>query len=294
MSTELFEAKGSLSKLTWLGEQYFEATYSIHMKDPPAVTLDTAMTEADFSNKHLGVSGASILAAVLGCKTFRDKGSLVSLNLANNKLGVEGAKHVATGFIALKDSRALARVDLSGNNDSPSASPEFIRPIANALKTNTSITTINLSKNSLNAEAAKVLSDGIKDAKGALSKLDLSKNDLRSEGLSAVSEALKSTSIKQLNITENNLQFNTGHVRGQQARQWDMAGVIKFTGDMKDMGSLSKLTFSGTCRQSKPVTVEVGMTEADFSGAQIGESGATILVGWLEHKVQHTTQTNLD
>ena len=35
------------------------------------------------------------------------------------------------------------------------------------------------------------------------------------------------------------------------------------------------------------VTVEVGMTEADFSGAQMGESGAIILAAWLEHKVQH-------
>jgi hypothetical protein len=40
---------------------------------------------------------------------------------------------------------------------------------------------------------------------GSLSELDLSKNDLRSEGLSVVSEALKSTSIKLLNIAENNL-----------------------------------------------------------------------------------------
>ena len=36
-----------------------------------------------------------------------------------------------------------------------------------------------------------------------------------------------------------------------------------------------------------PVTVEVGMTEADFSGAEIGKSGAIILAGWVEHKVQH-------
>jgi hypothetical protein len=37
------------------------------------------------------------------------------------------------------------------------------------------------------------------------------------------------------------------------------------------------------------VTVEVGMTEADFSGAKMGISGATILAAWLEHKVQHMT-----
>jgi hypothetical protein len=54
-------------------------------------------------------------------------------------------------------------------------------------------------------------------------------------------------------------------------------------------GSLSKLTFSGDHRESKPVTVEVGMTEADFSGAKLRSSGAIILAGWLEHKVQHNS-----
>ena len=70
-----------------------------------------------------------------------------------------------------------------------------------------------------------------------MSKLDLSKNELRSEGLSAVSEALKSTAIKQLNIAENHLTFNTQDLR-------DMSGVIKFAEDMKDMGSLASLDIS--------------------------------------------------
>jgi hypothetical protein len=120
-------------------------------------------------------------------------------------------------------------------------------------------------------------------ANGVLSELDLSKNNLRSEELSTVSEALKSTSIKQLNIAENNLTFNT---QGEK----DMSGVTKFTEDMKDMGSLSKLTFSGGYGNSKPVAVEVGMTEADFSGANLGPTGAIILVAWLKHKVQHPTR----
>jgi hypothetical protein len=107
-------------------------------------------------------------------------------------------------------------LDLSGNNDQPPKSPDFIRPIASALKTNTSITELNLSGNNLNAEATGI-----------------------------------------------------------------------FSKDMKDMESLSKLTFSGDHRKSKPVTVEVGMTEADFSGALMCKSGAMILAAWLKHKVQH-------
>jgi hypothetical protein len=116
------------------------------MRDAPPVTLDTAMTEADFSNKNLGVSGAIILAAVLRCKTFRDRGS-------------------------------LSKLDLSGNNNTGSKSPDFIRPIASALKTNTSITELNLSRNRLNAEATVILSKDMKDM-GSLSKLKMDKYEL--------------------------------------------------------------------------------------------------------------------
>ena len=49
---------------------------------------------------------------------------------------------------------------------------------------------------------------------------------------------------------------------------------------------------NGELKVKFTVTVEVGMTEADFSKACMGPSGAMIVAAWLEHKVQHTTQTN--
>jgi hypothetical protein len=129
---------GSLSKLTFCGNGGFQ-------DEGDAVTIDTTMTEADFSGKKLGAAGAQILSAFMSTKLF--------------------------------------------------------------------------------------------EAKGTFSKLDLSKNDLRSEGLSAVSEALKSTSIKHLNIADNNLTKNQNY-------DTDMSGVIKFAEDMKDMGSLVSLNLA--------------------------------------------------
>ena len=84
---------GALAKLTWSGEQYRDFNYKL--QDAPPVTLDMDMKEADFSNKHLGVSGAIILAAFIKRKFFQDNGALVSLNLANNNLNAEGAQHLA-------------------------------------------------------------------------------------------------------------------------------------------------------------------------------------------------------
>jgi hypothetical protein len=60
--------------------------------------------------------------------------------------------------------------------------------------------------------------------------------------------------------------------------------IISDIRDINDSGSLSKLTFG----DRTPVTVEIGMTEADFSGAGIGAGGAIIIAAWLEHKVENT------
>ena len=79
---------GPLYKLTFCGcDQYGS--------EGEPVTIDTTMTEADFSGKHLSATGAQILAAFMSTELFEARGSLVFLNLAKNKLGVEGAKHVA-------------------------------------------------------------------------------------------------------------------------------------------------------------------------------------------------------
>ena len=52
--------------------------------------LHQGQTEADFSNQGLGAEDAKLIAS-----DIQDMGSLVSLNLAQNDLGPEGAKHVA-------------------------------------------------------------------------------------------------------------------------------------------------------------------------------------------------------
>ncbi len=50
-----------MTKLTISGDRY----YDDGRKDAPPVTIEASMTEADFSGKHLGASGAIILAAFI-------------------------------------------------------------------------------------------------------------------------------------------------------------------------------------------------------------------------------------
>ena len=47
-----------------------------------------------------------------------------------------------------------------------------------------------------------------------------------------------------------------------------------------DSGALASMTFG----DKKPVTINTTMTEADFSGAELGVPGAIILAAWLKHK----------
>jgi hypothetical protein len=89
---------GALSKLIFGGDP-----------DPngrryePAI-LAVGMTEADLSNKNLGVGGAIIISAWL---THKDNGAMTSLNLASNNLEAEGAKIVADAIKVTKCTPAI-------------------------------------------------------------------------------------------------------------------------------------------------------------------------------------------
>ena len=54
-------ANGALVKFTISGDQYYDNGF----KDAPPVTIEASMAEADFSGKHLGTSGAIMIAAFL-------------------------------------------------------------------------------------------------------------------------------------------------------------------------------------------------------------------------------------
>jgi hypothetical protein len=58
----------------------------------------------------------------------------------------------------------------------------------------------------------------------------------------------------------------------------DTEDAIMFASEIADNGAISQFTFSGDRSDSKPVTLETSMVEADFSKKGLGVSGA-IMVG---------------
>ena len=166
---------GTLSSLTFNGSYWCQYPGLYHTderrgiwKEGDAVTMDTTMTEADFSGRKLGVAGAQILAAFMASTFFQDKGLLSSLTFGEGQ------------------------------------------------------------------------SDWIKPSKCSGSS-------------------------------------------------FEVGCVVTYKGESRHIvGKYS----DGDIKFSIPVTIDTTMTEADFSNAKMGASGAIILAAWLEHKVQHTTHTN--
>jgi hypothetical protein len=78
--------------------------------------------------------------------------------------------------------------------------------------------------------------------------------------------------------------------------------AVLITNDISDMGALSKMLFRGDAyydaKQDKmvtpePATLEVGMTEADFSNKNLGAGGAIIIGAWISYK-DNGALTSLD
>ena len=134
----------------------------------------------DASSEDIGPAGVKLIAEALRTSVT---GALTSLNLGDNQLcGLDGygrGTYTADGITA----------------------------IADALRVNGSLTSLDLSINRLGAEGAAALAPALA-ANGLLTSLDLSNNYLTDEGVSAVCEAIKSnkeTKLASLNFGNNGI-----------------------------------------------------------------------------------------
>jgi hypothetical protein len=142
------------------------------------------MTSADFSNKHLGAGGATIVAAWI---SHKDKEAILSVNLLKNRIPVWQAKELVRIMQAKENLTTLC--GLSGEE-----------------------TELNFSGQELGAGDALLIANNI-SAMGALTKLDASDNDMfgltDKIGITAWAAALKAcTSITVLNLAKNNINTN--------------------------------------------------------------------------------------
>jgi hypothetical protein len=151
----------------------------------------------------------------------------------------------------LKVNTVLKELDVSSSGDGmpygTSDGPGFAKELAVGIKGNGAISSINLLKNEIPVEQAQ-----------ELVKIMQVKDNL--------------TTLCGLSREETKLDFSG---------QWLGAGdAVLIANDISDMGALSTFTFSGIY-SSEPVTMEITMTEADFSGKGLGVSGGMMVAAFL-------------
>jgi hypothetical protein len=94
-----------------------------------------------------------------------------------------------------------------------------------------------------------------------------------------LAEALNGNQVMtELNLANNELGLRPNLAGGGDA---DMSGIIALAHAIPGMGAISQFTFSGDSGESKPVTMEAAMVEADFSGKHLGVSGGIMLLAFF-------------
>jgi hypothetical protein len=164
----------------------------------------------------------------------------------------------------------------------------------------TTMTEADFSGKKLGSVGAQILvafmSTKLFQAKGSLSNLHIGYNNIPEEQMRVFIAMDKLDVLCAVPIRE--LKANSITELDLAGKSLGTEGALVLSTYLKadTSGSLSKLTFSGDSstlyvdlRVRFPVTIDTTMTEADFSGTNLGVSGAMILAAWLEHKVlKHT------
>jgi hypothetical protein len=123
---------------------------------------------------------------------------VAKLKLGYNEIGDSGAVALAD---ALKTNTSITKIDLKSNEIGDSGAVA----LADALKTNTSITKIDLSSNTIGVSGAVALADALK-TNTSVTTIDLGWNEIRDAGAVALADALKTnTTITAIELWNNKI-----------------------------------------------------------------------------------------
>ncbi len=159
----------------------------------------TYVTALNLDGNQLGDSGAAKLVPAL-----RDRGSVLShVSLRSNDIGAVGGSKI---FDAIAESRTIVALDLggiSGINRNHIGHAGSVA-LSACLSTNKSIVKLGLSSNGIGPDGAAELAKGIA-ANHTLESVDISSNNLELAGVSALASALARSTIKTVNLSNNQL-----------------------------------------------------------------------------------------
>ena len=182
-------------------------------------------------------------------------------------------------FMALTVNTSLTSLDLSLN----SIGAEGANSLSQTLRVNTSLTSLHLSRNSIGAEGANSLSQALR-VNTSLTSLDLSRNSIGDKGAKLLSQALRvNTSLTSLDLTLNFIGNEGAHSLSQALRvNTSLTSVHLSDNSIGDEGANSL---------SQALRVNTSLTSLDLSRNSIGAEEANSLSEALR---VNTSLTSLD
>ncbi|KAL0246908.1 hypothetical protein GEMRC1_008114 [Eukaryota sp. GEM-RC1] len=182
-------------------------------------------------------------------------------------IGVEDTKALAH---ALKSNDTVSSVNLSRN----SIGAEGARALADALKNNDTVSSVNLSRNSIGAEGARALADAL-IVNTTVKSINLEYNSITDEGARALAEALK------INSTLTNLNLEDNSIRAEGARA--LAEALKINSTLTNLNlEYNSIGAEGALALSTALKINVSVTNLNLDDNSIGAEGALALTEALK------------
>jgi Ran GTPase-activating protein (RanGAP) involved in mRNA processing and transport len=271
----------------------------------------SSITELNLAKNSIDAADATILAPAIS-----DNGAISSVNVLFNDIGTEQAQALAN---VLKEHATLKSLCGNKGNETEldmSGKPlkrlgaEGVIMLAPEIFDNGALSVLSLKKNSLcTKDAGKALAQALA-GNTTLRELDVSDNQSPAGNLSARdgpgfaqelavgirdNGAISYDTITRESLTAFYMQHNPDKTACVDAilangktlqerldvQQKKYGNHAEVTTIKKAKGAISKFTFSGDHFDSKPVTMETSMVEADFGGKGLGLSGAIMVAAFL-------------
>ena len=211
---------------------------------------------------HFGSEAAEIIAEAMKYNT-----SVTDLRLGNNICdgGVEQLSYM------LGYNRTLKVLDLSGNSSITARGVTFL---ADALKTNTTLTTLILSKTNVKQKACVALSSMLAVNK-TLTTLDVSCNNIGDRGVKALFKFIRKSSLTTLSIANNIITSAGANVLAEALRDDTTLTSIDISNNNFDTKGIRALLDSG-------LQYNRGLRKLSISNNGISLTGAIVLANFME------------
>ena len=170
----------------------------------------------------------------------------------------------------MKANTSLTSIDFSRND----IGAEGAKAIAEALTINTSLTNIDFSSNNIGPEGAKAIAEALK-SNTSLTSIDFSSNNIGPEGAKALSDALK------INTSLTSIDFGSNRIGDEGAKA--LADALKINTSLTsiDFGS-NRIGDEGAKALADALKINTSLTSIDFGSNRIGDEGAKALAHALK------------